>query len=203
MRRSRNGLNSSVILVLAAILGADPARGSVRRVRARPAQVRRSGSRPGRVKATRGRGACPGRPDARERAEMAPYPDRRAARRRHARRLQDRRLCPRQAARMGLEGGNRGAGSPAQLSVTAPSLDDRAADRSRALAGRSAARDRQGFRQQCRLRRFQRLRRLGRGFGQVVYVNYGRPEDFDAMEKMGIDVKGRSSWSATASSSAG
>jgi N-acetylated-alpha-linked acidic dipeptidase len=25
--------------------------------------------------------------------------------------------------------------------------------------------------------------------GQVVYVNYGRPEDFDALEKMGIDVK--------------
>ena len=27
--------------------------------------------------------------------------------------------------------------------------------------------------------------------GQVVYVNYGRPEDFAALEKMGIDVKGK------------
>jgi N-acetylated-alpha-linked acidic dipeptidase len=25
--------------------------------------------------------------------------------------------------------------------------------------------------------------------GQVIYVNYGRPEDFDALQKMGIDVK--------------
>ena len=27
--------------------------------------------------------------------------------------------------------------------------------------------------------------------GQVVYVNYGRPEDYVAIEKMGIDVKGK------------
>lgn len=27
--------------------------------------------------------------------------------------------------------------------------------------------------------------------GQVVYANYGRPEDFDALEKMGIDVRGK------------
>ena len=27
--------------------------------------------------------------------------------------------------------------------------------------------------------------------GQVVYANYGRPEDFAALEKMGIDVKGK------------
>ncbi len=27
--------------------------------------------------------------------------------------------------------------------------------------------------------------------GQVVYVNYGRPEDYVALEKMGIDVKGK------------
>ncbi len=27
--------------------------------------------------------------------------------------------------------------------------------------------------------------------GQVVYVNYGRPEDFEALEKMGVDVAGK------------
>ena len=27
--------------------------------------------------------------------------------------------------------------------------------------------------------------------GQVVYANYGRPEDFKALEKLGIDVKGK------------
>ena len=31
----------------------------------------------------------------------------------------------------------------------------------------------------------------GRAYGQVVYVNYGRPEDYVAIEKMGIDVKGK------------
>ena len=31
----------------------------------------------------------------------------------------------------------------------------------------------------------------GKASGQVVYVNYGRPEDYDAIEKMGIDVKGK------------
>jgi N-acetylated-alpha-linked acidic dipeptidase len=31
----------------------------------------------------------------------------------------------------------------------------------------------------------------GRVSGQVVYVNYGRPEDYVAIEKMGIDVKGK------------
>jgi N-acetylated-alpha-linked acidic dipeptidase len=31
----------------------------------------------------------------------------------------------------------------------------------------------------------------GRASGQVVYVNYGRPDDFNALEKMGIDVKGK------------
>ena len=27
--------------------------------------------------------------------------------------------------------------------------------------------------------------------GQVVYANFGRPEDFELLEKMGIDVKGK------------
>ncbi|MEO6811520.1 MAG: PA domain-containing protein, partial [Isosphaeraceae bacterium] len=27
--------------------------------------------------------------------------------------------------------------------------------------------------------------------GQVVYVNYGRPEDFEALDKLGVDVKGK------------
>lgn len=31
----------------------------------------------------------------------------------------------------------------------------------------------------------------GEELGQVVYVNYGRPEDFDALEKLGVDVKGK------------
>jgi len=31
----------------------------------------------------------------------------------------------------------------------------------------------------------------GEAKGQVVYVNFGRPEDFTALEKMGIDVKGK------------
>jgi N-acetylated-alpha-linked acidic dipeptidase len=31
----------------------------------------------------------------------------------------------------------------------------------------------------------------GRAYGQVVYLNYGRPEDYSAIEKMGIDVKGK------------
>jgi len=31
----------------------------------------------------------------------------------------------------------------------------------------------------------------GRASGQVVYANYGRPEDFAALERMGIDVKGK------------
>ena len=30
---------------------------------------------------------------------------------------------------------------------------------------------------------------LRRVSGQVVYANYGHPEDFAAIEKMGIDVK--------------
>jgi N-acetylated-alpha-linked acidic dipeptidase len=31
----------------------------------------------------------------------------------------------------------------------------------------------------------------GAARGQVVYANLGRPEDFDALEKMGIDIKGK------------
>ena len=31
----------------------------------------------------------------------------------------------------------------------------------------------------------------GRAYGQVVYANYGSPEDFEAVEKLGIDVKGK------------
>ncbi len=31
----------------------------------------------------------------------------------------------------------------------------------------------------------------GSASGQVIYVNYGRPEDYAALEKMGIDVKGK------------
>jgi N-acetylated-alpha-linked acidic dipeptidase len=31
----------------------------------------------------------------------------------------------------------------------------------------------------------------GRASGQVLYANYGRPQDFEALEKMGIDVKGK------------
>src|SRR4051794_16490918 len=31
----------------------------------------------------------------------------------------------------------------------------------------------------------------GKATGQVVYANYGRPEDFSALEKMGVDVKGK------------
>jgi N-acetylated-alpha-linked acidic dipeptidase len=31
----------------------------------------------------------------------------------------------------------------------------------------------------------------GEARGQVVYANYGRPEDFTALEKLGIDVKGK------------
>jgi N-acetylated-alpha-linked acidic dipeptidase len=31
----------------------------------------------------------------------------------------------------------------------------------------------------------------GEASGQVVYLNYGRPEDYDAIEKMGIEVKGK------------
>jgi N-acetylated-alpha-linked acidic dipeptidase len=31
----------------------------------------------------------------------------------------------------------------------------------------------------------------GEASGQVVYVNYGRPEDYEAIEKIGIDVKGK------------
>ena len=31
----------------------------------------------------------------------------------------------------------------------------------------------------------------GGGEGQVVYANFGRPEDFEALEKMGIEVKGK------------
>ena len=31
----------------------------------------------------------------------------------------------------------------------------------------------------------------GKAAGQVVYVNYGRPEDFKKLEEIGIDVKGR------------
>ena len=44
-------------------------------------------------------------------------PDGRAARRRHTRRLQDGRVRPRQAPRMGLEGGSRRARGAAQLSM--------------------------------------------------------------------------------------
>jgi N-acetylated-alpha-linked acidic dipeptidase len=31
----------------------------------------------------------------------------------------------------------------------------------------------------------------GNSTGQVVYANYGRPEDFDTLEKLGIDVRGK------------
>ncbi len=31
----------------------------------------------------------------------------------------------------------------------------------------------------------------GTAFGQVVYANYGSPQDFEAIEKLGIDVKGK------------
>jgi N-acetylated-alpha-linked acidic dipeptidase len=31
----------------------------------------------------------------------------------------------------------------------------------------------------------------GTAFGQVVYANFGRPEDFEALEKMGVDIKAK------------
>jgi len=31
----------------------------------------------------------------------------------------------------------------------------------------------------------------GSAYGQVLYANYGRPEDYQALEKLGIDVKGK------------
>ena len=43
----------------------------------------------------------------------------------------------------------------------------------------------------------------GEASGQVVYVNYGRPEDYAALEKMGIDVKGKIVLVRYGSSSAG
>ena len=72
-----------------------------------------------RPRTAQGRGACAGRADAGECAELAARLDRRAARRRHAGRLQDGRFRSRQAARMGLEGRYRRAGGPAQLSQMA------------------------------------------------------------------------------------
>ena len=37
----------------------------------------------------------------------------------------------------------------------------------------------------------QRVRRRGRREAQVVYVNYGTPEDYKELDKMGISVKGK------------
>ena len=147
-------------------------------------------SRPGSSRPRRSAGGA----DAGERAEMAPHPDRRAARRRHARRLQDGRFRPRQAARMGLEGGARGAGGAAQLSRDRPSADacDRAADRQE--ISRSTRRRSRPTRIPPAAppsERSMATASRARHRGQVVYVNYGRPEDFAALEKMGIDVKGK------------
>ena len=69
-----------------------------------------------RARATR-RGSRRGRrPDTGKRPQVAQDADRGAARRRHARRLQDGRLRPRPAAGMGLEGRSRPLRGPAQLS---------------------------------------------------------------------------------------
>ncbi len=92
---------------------------------------------------------------------MAPHPDRRAARRRHAGRLQDRRLRARQAPRMGLEGRHFRDGSPAQLSVGQSDTQPGATDLPGPQPGRSPRSDRQGLRQYQSLRRLQRVRSLG------------------------------------------
>lgn len=43
----------------------------------------------------------------------------------------------------------------------------------------------------------------GLASGQVVYVNYGRPEDFDALEKLGISVQDKVVLAPMAATSAG
>ena len=160
MRRSRNGSIPAAILVLAAILVAiPPARGSD------PPQSPGSpiGFTPTSGKKQR---------EAEAHALTVPTPEnaRRWLRILTAEphvagtpgRLQDRRLRPRQAPRMGLEGRSRGAGGPAQLSGSVPSLSTPATDLTRLSTSTKHRRHRQGLRQHQGLRRLQRLRRLGR-----------------------------------------
>ena len=56
--------------------------------------------------------------------------------------------------------------------------------------GRGSRRDRQGFaRAAAAFGAFNGYGTSGRASGQVVYANYGRPDDYTALEKNGIDVK--------------
>ena len=139
-----------------------------------------------RAEAPRHRGAGTGRG-----AEAAADLDRRAACGGYEGGLQDRRFCAGQAPRMGLESGDRRARGSAQLSWLRSYSQHRTPDHEIPLARRSADRDRQGFGQQSSFGAFNGYGVSGKAYGQVVYANYGSPEDFEAVEKLGIDVKGK------------
>ena len=93
---------------------------------------------------------------------------------------------------MGLEGRDRRAGGAAQLSRAArrashierPVREDLSLDEAPIATDKDSA-------SSAAFGAFHGYGVSGDATGQVVYANYGRPEDFEALEKMGIDVKGK------------
>ena len=94
---------------------------------------------------------------------------------------------------MGLEGGSRGAGGFAQLPSgrrSAALAIERPIAKKLSLDEAPVATDKDSA-SSAAFGAFNGYGVSGAASGQVVYVNYGRPEDYVAIEKMGIDVKGK------------
>ena len=93
---------------------------------------------------------------------------------------------------MGLEGRSRRAGGPAQLSRASskPRSSSGPVAKTLSLDEAPVATDKDSA-SSAAFGAFHGYGVSGEATGQVVYANYGRPEDFAALEKMGIDVKGK------------
>ena len=100
---------------------------------------------------------------------------------------------------MGLEGRSRRTGSPPQLPPEKSNPRSQSAKRARALSLDEApvVTDKDSA-STTAFGAFHGYGVSGDAKGQVVYANFGRPEDFEALEKMGIDVKGKIVLAATA-----
>jgi N-acetylated-alpha-linked acidic dipeptidase len=76
------------------------------------------------------------------------------------------------------------ADAPAQLSIARPIVKPLSLDEAPVATDKDSA-------SSAAFGAFNGYGVSGAAAGQIVYVNYGRPEDYGALEKMGIDVKGK------------
>ena len=120
-------------------------------------------------------------------------PDRGAPRRRDPRRLQDRRRRPRQAPLLGLAGGTGRVRGPAELPQKRPSASRSSAQRPRyalKVIEDPVAADKDSASPDA-FPAFHGYGVSGTSPGRSSTQTYGRPKTSAALEKMGIDVKGK------------